>query len=282
MTATRLDRRSLAEQTYDWLKERIFTGRYAPGERLSIDEIARSLGVSRTPVRDALHRLAFEGLAIVSARRGTAVAQLSIDVLRSVYQARRILEPAIAAAAAAAARADDIATLRRIQEQWEELHPQAIYRRFAAHSRYSELDVRFHQAVAGTLRNERIDRLVGQLAVQRQVAPLLFGTGYQGPAKRIAEHRAVLEAIARRDAAGASEAMRAHIENSERDLFGFLEQDARRAASGRSVRHDGRAVPTPRGRSNGARSATSATGAAVIARSRPDRPARPPVSRRRR
>src|SRR5437016_4227399 len=99
-TRSPLDRRTLADRTYEWLKERIFTGKLAPGERLNIDDIAHELGVSRTPVRDALQRLSFEGLAVVTARSRTAVAQLSIGAIRDVFEARRVVEPAIAAEAA--------------------------------------------------------------------------------------------------------------------------------------------------------------------------------------
>ena len=235
-----LELRPLTEQTYDWIKERIFTGRFKPGERISIDDVARALGVSRTPVRDAIHRLAFEGLTVVSARRSSAIARLSNAALADVYAARRIVEPAIAAAATRLAKASDLGALERIQREWGTLDPSAIYHSFAAHSRYSELDVRFHQRIAATLANERIDRLIRELAVQRQVAPRLFGSGYDGPARRIAEHRAILDAIASRDPARASDAMRAHIENSERELLAYLEHEGAQSdattGTARSVR----------------------------------------------
>ena len=226
-----LDQRSLTDRTYEWLKEQIFTGRLAPGERLSIDEVAGQLRVSRTPVRDALHRLSFEGLAVLTARSGTAVARLSIDGVRDVYEARRVVEPAIAAVAATKATPGALQELQRVQEAWEHLDPAAIYSRFAVHSRYAELDVRFHQIVADMVGNRPLSRLVGQLAVQRQVAPSLFGSGYRGPARRVKEHRAILAALTRRDGSGAADAMRTHLERSQSELLEFLEQSAGEAGS---------------------------------------------------
>lgn len=221
-SAPEVERRSLGEQTYEWIKERIYTGRLAPGDRISIDEVARSLGISRTPVRDAIHRLAYEGLAVVSARRGSAVARLSIEALRDTYLARSVIESAIAAAAATAAVEVDLSTLERIQLELEGLRPDEIYHSFATHSRYSELDVQFHQRIAATLRSKRIDRIVRDLAIQRQVAPLLFGTGYLGAVRRIAEHGRIVDALRARDPGRASNAMGTHVERSRADLLEFL------------------------------------------------------------
>src|SRR5207249_2697327 len=102
--------------------------------------------------------------------------------------------------------------------------PDDIYRRFSAHSRYAELDVKFHEAIAAMIGNVRIEQLLRSLAIQRQVAPYLFGSRYRGPARRVEEHREILEALARRDGPGSGEAMRMHLANSERDLVAFLER----------------------------------------------------------
>jgi len=218
-----VERRSLTQQTYEWIKQSIFTGRLRPGERLDIDELARSLGVSRTPVRDAIQRLAFEGLALVTARRGTAVSSLTLEDVAHEYEARKLIEPAIAEAAARCASEQTLEELGEIQTEWERIDPDAVYRRFAVHSRYAELDIRFHAKIAEMLRNPRLDHVVRQLAIQRHVAPYVFGSAYIGARHRIGEHRTILAALERRDGAAARQAMQEHIERSGRELIEFLE-----------------------------------------------------------
>src|SRR5665647_2599782 len=87
-----LNRSLLSDQAYDLLKSRLIAREYAPGTRLVESEIARQLAVSQAPVRDALRRLAHEGLVLQLPRRGSFVAEVSAEEVRDAYALRAALE----------------------------------------------------------------------------------------------------------------------------------------------------------------------------------------------
>ena len=84
--------RTKQELIYQELHDGILKGRYKPGERLDIEEIAAKMGTSRTPVREALRRLESEGLVASVPHRGTVVSQLSLDEVAELYHIRAVLE----------------------------------------------------------------------------------------------------------------------------------------------------------------------------------------------
>src|SRR5882724_10221586 len=145
--AAALRTRSRADFVYDSLRDAISDGRIAAGERVREEEIARNLGVSRTPVREALQRLQQRGLLVLGAGRGLVVAQLSQYQVLQLYAMREILEGSAARFAAEHATAPEIAVLWRLQKELckpdhdatalvtlnRRLH-QAIYE--AAHNQY--------------------------------------------------------------------------------------------------------------------------------------------------
>src|SRR5579862_6008283 len=106
------DERTLSIQTYDELRTAIVQGRIRPNQRLIETELAEEYGVSRTPVRESLQRLAAVGL-IVAARRGWTVREHSLDEIREIYEVRAALE---GYAARLAAERGDTAALRKIAE----------------------------------------------------------------------------------------------------------------------------------------------------------------------
>src|SRR4029079_17503775 len=139
--------RSRADFVYESLRDAISDGRIAGGERVREEEVARNLGVSRTPVRVALQRLQQRGILVHGPGRGLVVAQLGHEQVVELYAMREILEGSAARFAAQHATAGEIATLYQLQEELrtaegdDMLHitlnrrfHQAIYE--AAHNRY--------------------------------------------------------------------------------------------------------------------------------------------------
>jgi DNA-binding GntR family transcriptional regulator len=220
--ATLIDTRSLAERTYELLKQQIFAGQLAPGERLNIDSLATEIGVSRTPVRDAVNRLALEGLVVVTPRRGTVVGGLTLEEVEELYGVRALLEPSVCEVVARQASAELIADLERIQHEWEQIDPEAVYHDLALHSRYAELDNQFHLRIVSELGNPRLDQIAQQLNIQRRIAPRLYGSSYRGPRNRMSEHRAILEAIRGGDPAGARRAADRHLQQARRETVAYL------------------------------------------------------------
>lgn len=109
--------RDLRERVLDELRQRILTGSYPPGERLTEERLADDFGVSRSPVREALRVIATEGLVRLNPRRGAQVSTPDADSARDLLQVRARLEPLAARLAAERATAADIAALRELLEQ---------------------------------------------------------------------------------------------------------------------------------------------------------------------
>src|SRR5215468_11463780 len=108
---------SRADFVFETLRDAIWDGRIARGVRIREEEIARNLGVSRTPVREALQRLQQRGLLVVGAGRGLVVNELRRDQVIELYAMREILEGSSARFAAQHATEDEIAMLHRLQRE---------------------------------------------------------------------------------------------------------------------------------------------------------------------
>ena len=105
--------RTVADSVYFWMKEAIIRGEFQPGERLAQDRITERLGVSRTPVRDAMKRLEAEGLIIVKPRCGAVVFDISEKRLTEIYEIRILLEQHCAAKACAIITDEQIGEIER-------------------------------------------------------------------------------------------------------------------------------------------------------------------------
>src|SRR5690348_13245174 len=87
-----IEHSDLTTKVYQWLKERIMHHAFLPGDKLDVQQLADDLGVSRTPVKDAINRLTSEGLVILRSRRGTYVATLTPTALRDLFETRMMIE----------------------------------------------------------------------------------------------------------------------------------------------------------------------------------------------
>ena len=195
---------SRAEFVYRQLREGIRSGAYRPGQRIREAQLAEALNTSRTPVREAIRRLETDRLIADVPGRGLAIAALDESQVRELYQFRAALEATAAEMAALQASAFDVAALREMLAQMRVAAAEA--------PRAAALNRRFHHAICQAARNSFLGHAMAPL---NDFMALLPGTTYQTPG-RIAdvldEHDAVVDAIARRAAAEAGAAMRAHIE----------------------------------------------------------------------
>src|ERR1700754_4660764 len=144
--AEALRTRSRADFVYDSLRDAIWEGRFAHGERIREEEIAGVLGVSRTPVREALQRLQQRGLLVVGPGRGLVVAQLTKQQVFELYAMREILEGSAARFAARHANEAEIEILYRIQRELAESSGDALA--------LINLNRRFHQAIYEAAHNQ--------------------------------------------------------------------------------------------------------------------------------
>ncbi len=215
LTMPELNLNQLNEQVYDLLKAEIMKGHLRPGQRLSAVSLAQRLGVSATPVRDALQRLSTDGLVEVSPRRGTYVSEFTRQNVRETFHTRRIIECAAAAEAATAPEAN----LQRMQEIVDQFHALRQDDVFADYSAYIALDAEFHRCIVGLLQSQQLSEFYDKLRWSEQLVRGLSQSNYQRAQATVAEHAAVLAALKQRDPGRAREAILNHLQNSEADLL---------------------------------------------------------------
>lgn len=215
----RPSRQILADGAYEALKEMVMDHRVDPGERLNIEELARQLGVSPTPVREALARLESDGLATKRALSGYAAAPvLDTAALADLFEIRHLLEPRAASRCAEFATETDIASLRSVAAKMHvddmgETYEQ--YRTFATH------DAQFHDLIATYSRNPVLARVLSGLRFHWHLYRLRFAT--EVGVDTIAEHERIVDAIQQHDVAGANRAMEAHLIASQNRLIPAVE-----------------------------------------------------------
>jgi DNA-binding GntR family transcriptional regulator len=211
-----LDNRTLWEQVRDRLREDILAGRLEPGAELSEVALAREFGTSRGPLREALGRLAAEGLVTVTPRRGAVVTQLSRQEFIDAYQVREALETLAVRLAVPLLSDAEVAHLRELCELMARAARDDEVRLFF------DTNNTFHEALVRGSRNRKLHEvhrmLVGQMVPYLPRSLELRGNLQQS----VAEHEAILAAIEARDANRAAELLAEHIEVPQR----VLESDA--------------------------------------------------------
>jgi DNA-binding GntR family transcriptional regulator len=193
------------------LKEGIFHGRYAPGQRLIEADLTRELGVSRGPLREAFRRLSAEGLIESVPNRGAVVRRLTATETQELFQIRAALETlAVQLAAANVAMPDTRARFEAaIAPIWSD-QPREVPTAYLDENRI------FHQAVADASGNDQLAALVRQLQLPLIMFQLSGALTPETLARSNAEHRAIAQAILAGAAAGAANIMRAHLERAAR------------------------------------------------------------------
>jgi DNA-binding GntR family transcriptional regulator len=210
---------------YGRLRAEIRERRLLPGERLREVELAERLGVSRTPVREALKRLASEGLLKLNSSRGFVVTELTPGHVMQLYAMREMLEGAAARFAAEQASPLEIESIQQLAAQLEGLKTP---------TRIAALNRHLHDAIVLATHNIY---LIQAMNTMRDALELLGTTTYSSP-ERIAsgyrENMAIVERIAARDSDGAEQAARLHIRSAStvrlKMLFG-PDMASRRASS---------------------------------------------------
>ncbi len=214
----RIHRETLSAQAYRALRQAILNRRYPPGARLVVRELAESLGLSPTPIKEALAALAREGLVRSVPHRGYQVPSLSAGEIQEIYELRDALE-GLAARLAAQRGGPELA-----QSLEETLNRQREAARAGDLEAYGNLDLAFHRLLWEASGNQRLRRMAENLDGQVR---LLISTSAAVPGRlpqALEEHRVILTRIASADPAGAETAMRAHVQNAWEALKGFLRE----------------------------------------------------------
>lgn len=205
MAALTLAPRALYEEVAELLRQRIFRRELQPGAWIDEMRLAQELGISRTPLREALKVLAAEGLVTMKVRRGAYVTEVSEKDLRDVYHLLALLEADAAAEVATRADAADLAILQALHDELEAA--------VADRDRFFAVNERFHMALLERADNRWRLQMVADL---RKVMKLNRHNSLlkQGRIEEsLAEHRTLMAALRAGDAHAAREGMQRHFAN---------------------------------------------------------------------
>jgi DNA-binding GntR family transcriptional regulator len=200
-----LSPRALYQEVAELLRQRIFNRELAPGSWIDELKLAEEYGISRTPLREALKVLATEGLVTMKVRRGAYVTEVSDTDLADVYHLLALLESDAAAVVASKATTAQLSELQALHNELEK----AVTER----ERFFEINEAFHMRLLEIAHNRWRDQMVADL---RKVMKLnrhnsLLKSGRLE--ESLAEHRALMAALAARDAEAAAQHMREHFRN---------------------------------------------------------------------
>ncbi|MCD2184637.1 GntR family transcriptional regulator [Rhizobium sp. GN54] len=212
-------RHSIGDDVYEALVSDLIALRIPPGERMSVDALAREFGVSQTPVRAALIRLESEGLVVKKFNSGYSAAPMPSSArFRDVYAMRLLVEPEAAALATIQQTTETCLQLRALCEEMKQLvegDTRANYGRFAL------LDGQFHALIAHSCANEVIAETLERLYAHMHLFRLRYHSAVAEEA--VKEHLAILTAMEMGDVEAARAAMAAHITSSRARMEPFYQ-----------------------------------------------------------
>ncbi len=210
----KISNNTLSEQTYEAIKDMIFAYELEPGEFLSIESLSEELGVSQTPIREALIRLSNNGLVEYNPRRKAQVSEISSEDIDEAYEVRKILEPYIASNAAASANRADVKELKGEIEAISDLQGEEEYEKF------HETDMRLNKLLLDTVDNELLLQMFDFIenwnirirffaeATAREHRETVIGEGNK-------EHLSIVQALLDRSPERARQAVLDHLQSAE-------------------------------------------------------------------
>lgn len=223
-------RPQLSEDVAKFVRKRIFDGTYAAGQYVRLDQLAAELGISVTPVREALFALRAEGLVAQQPRRGFVVLPLTERDLADVANVQAHVGGELAARAAICITDGQLAELERIQAQLEKAYAKDDDEQTV------RLNHEFHRAINIASNSPKLAQLMAQIT--RYAPESVFPSVEHWPAQAVRDHRRVLAALKKRDEKLARAAMSEHFAASAVPLIDHLVE--------RGVIGDGEGPPGPR------------------------------------
>lgn len=197
----------LRDVVFNTLRQGILRGELKPGERLMEISLAKRLGVSRTPIREAIRMLELEGLVVMIPRRGAAVAQITKQDLEDVLEVRCSLEELAVELACTRITGNELQNLHRALLDFEDACDNNDITTLA------EKDVAFHDIIFESTGNQRLIQLLNNLREQMYRYRLEYLKDKSSHEKLLAEHKTIEKAIINHDIAAARQHIKEHIYN---------------------------------------------------------------------
>lgn len=209
----------LRDVVFNTLRQAILTGELKPGERLMEIHLANMLGVSRTPIREAIRKLELEGLVTMIPRRGAEVAQITEKSMSDVLEVRRAMDALCAELACERITEEDLERLKEACGQFEQATGTKDVKKIA------QADVELHDIILQATGNSRLIQLVNNLSEQMYRYRFEYIKDISQHERLVEEHRMIYESLVNRDRERAAEAARTHIDNQRKAIIHQIRLD---------------------------------------------------------
>ena len=207
----------LREVVFNTLRQGILTGILKPGERLMEIHLAEKLGVSRTPIREAIRMLELEGLVTMVPRKGAEVAMISKQDLSDVLEVRRVLDGLATELATKRISDEEKEALKRAEEHFKEATATGDAIKIA------QADVEFHDVILKASGNKRLIQMMNNLAERIYRYRLECIKDSDNHPRLLKEHAQLVDYVLKGDVEKAVEAAKKHIDNQELNVLNHLE-----------------------------------------------------------
>ena len=202
----------LRDVVFNTLRQAILRGELKPGERLMEIQLANKLGVSRTPIREAIRKLELEGLVLMIPRRGAEVAEITEKSLRDVLEVRDALEVLCVDLACDRISDEDIESLKEAAKEFE------LALQGGDVTEYAEADVKFHDIIYHATENQKLIQLLYNLREQMYRYRVEYLKRKEVHKILLEEHEHIIECIEKKDKEAAKIAISTHIENQAKTV----------------------------------------------------------------
>ena len=206
----------LRDVVFNTLRQAILRGEMEPGERLMEIQLAQKLGVSRTPIREAIRKLELEGLVVMIPRKGAEVAHITEKDMKDVLEVRCTLEELAVSLACKKTTPEKIAELKKANKVFEA----AIVSKDVVS--IVEADVQFHDTIYAMAGNQRLIQIINKLREQMYRYRLEYVKDARTHSILIDEHNDIIEKMGKKNVGDAKNMMRQHILNQEKGIIRLL------------------------------------------------------------
>ena len=206
----------LRDVVFNTLRRAILKGELSPGERLMEIQLAQRLGVSRTPVREAIRKLELEGLVLMIPRKGAEVAKITVSDLEDVLEVRTALEELAVRNACTNITDKQLQELKRAAAEFKQsLAGEDL-------TAYVHADMKFHEIIYRATDNQRLIQMLNNLREQMYRYRMEYLKDKKTHKPLLDEHEAIVRALQKRSKEEAGEAIRNHIENQKKSIINSL------------------------------------------------------------
>ena len=209
----------LRDVVFNTLRRAILKGELKPGERLMEIALADKLGVSRTPIREAIRKLELEGLVVMAPRKGAKVASITERDLNDVLEVRKGMEVLAISLACKRITGEELEKLESIERSFQSLIESGNLTELA------EMDVKFHDTMYQATNNQRLVQLLNNLREQMYRYRMEYLKDIAVRRTLAEEHKAICEALRGRDESKAQNYVSVHIDNQQKAIIRSLNQE---------------------------------------------------------